>query len=172
METGPVAIAPFRFWAFLGALAPTLAMAFALYLQYGRELEPCPMCIFQRVAMIGLIIVWLAALAHGPARWGRWVYAALGGLVAGIGAAIAARHVWLQNLPEDQVPACGPSLDYLMEVSPWQEVVATVLRGDGNCAIIDASFLGLSIPGWTLVAFVGLGLASLLVPLLSTAKES
>ena len=92
--------------------------------------------------------------------------------MAGIGAAIAARHVWLQNLPEDQVPACGPSLDYLMEVSPWQEVIATVLRGDGNCAIIDASFLGLSIPGWTLVAFVGLGLASLLVPLLSTAKES
>lgn len=142
----------------LGFAATVAAMAFAYYLQYVHGLEPCPLCIFQRVAMVAAGLVFLIGALHGPAGAGRTIYAALAALAAGAGAAIAGRHVWLQSLPEDQVPACGPGLDYLLEVLPWQEVLATILRGDAACADIDASFLGLSLPAWTLVAFIGLTL--------------
>lgn len=162
----------FRMLAMAGFLAPTLAMAFALYLQYGQGLEPCPLCIFQRIAMMAVAVVWLAALVHGPRGRGRWVYSGLASLAALAGAGIAGRHVWLQNLPEDQVPSCGPSLDYLLDISPLREVIATVLRGDGNCAVIEGAFLGISIPGWTLIAFAGLLVASMFVPLLSRTESS
>lgn len=130
------------------------------------------MCVFQRIAMISLGMVWLTACVHNPANAVmRGFYAAAGALAAAVGAAIAGRHVWLQGLPEDQVPACGPSLDYLLDIAPWQEVVATVLRGDGNCAIIEASFLGLSIPAWTLITFLGLTILSLVIPLIAKTEH-
>ncbi len=116
------------------------------------------MCIFQRVAMVGVGVVMLVAALHGPRGFGRWVYAGLSIIAAGMGIAIAGRHVWLQSLPPDQVPACGPSLDYMLDIMPAWDVIQTVLAGDGNCAIIDASFLGLSLPGWTLVGFVALAI--------------
>ncbi len=145
----------FRNLALGGFLICGLAMAFAFYLQ-GQGYEPCPMCIFQRVAMIAAGAVFLLAAIHDPKQWGQWVYAALADLAAIIGALIAARHVWLQSLPADQVPACGPTLDYLMGIFPLSDVVTMVLKGDGNCAKIDAAWLGLSLPMWTLIAFVGL----------------
>lgn len=157
----------FRGLAFAGFLLPTFAMAFALYLQYVLHLEPCPLCIFQRVAMIAIALVWLLAAIHGPQGAGRWVYAVFAAAAAAAGGAIAWRHVWLQGLPPEEVPACGPSLDYMLDIQPLNEVIATVLKGDGDCAAIEGAFLGLSIPAWTLIAFVGLALASLLVPLLS-----
>lgn len=157
----------FRLVAFIGFLLPTAAMAFALYLQYGLYLEPCPLCVFQRIAMIAFALVWLIATVHAPLRSGRMVYSALGAVAAFAGIAVAGRHVWLQSLPPDQVPACGPSLDYLLDIQPLQEVITTVLRGDGNCAIVDAAFLGISLPAWTLVTFVGLSLFSLVAPRLA-----
>jgi len=157
----------FRGLAFAGFLVPTFAMAFALYLQYVLHLEPCPLCIFQRVAMIAIALVWLLAAIHGPKAAGRWVYAIFATGASAAGSAIAARHVWLQGLPPDQVPACGPSLDYMLDIQPLNEVIATVLRGDGDCAAVEGAFLGLSIPAWTLIAFVGLALISLAVPRLS-----
>ena len=141
-----------------GALIAFGALGFALVLQYAFEMEPCPMCIFQRVAMVGVGVVMLVAALHGPRGFGRWVYAGLSIIAAGMGLAIAGRHVWLQSLPPDQVPACGPSLDYMLDIMPAWDVIQTVLAGDGNCAIIDASFLGLSLPGWTLVGFVALAI--------------
>lgn len=163
----------FRQAAFGGWLLPLLAMAWALYLQHGMQLEPCPLCVFQRIAMIGLGLVWLLAWIHSPrTTLGRGFYGGAGVLAAALGSAIAGRHVWLQSLPEDQVPACGPSLDYLLDIAPMQEVVATVLRGDGNCAIIDAAFLGMSIPAWTLVAFLGLAVVSLTIPLVATSEHT
>lgn len=142
-------------------------MVFALYLEYFRGFEPCPMCVFQRVAMIAAGLIFLAGALHGPKAGGRWAYGGLAALAAGAGAGISGRHVWLQNLPPDQVPACGPTLDYLVDILPFTEVLMTVLRGDGNCAIIDASFLGISLPAWTLITFMGLTVFALSCPILA-----
>jgi disulfide bond formation protein DsbB len=125
-------------------------IAFALYLQHFEGQEPCPLCILQRVAWITLGSLFLVAAIHGPARVGAAVYGALLILVAGAGAAIAGRHVWLQNLPRDQVPACGPDLDYMLRQFPLSETLRRVLSGTGECAESGWTFLGLSIAGWSL----------------------
>lgn len=153
---------------FLGFLACVMGLGFALYLEHFQGLEPCPMCIFQRVAMLATGLVFLLAALHGPrGGFARGVYALLALSASGAGAFVAGRHVWLQSLPPDQVPACGPTLDYLMDVMPFAEVLATVLRGDGNCAVIDAAWLGISLPGWTLIAFMGFALYAIAVPILA-----
>ena len=135
-------------------------MAYALYSQYVVGLEACPLCIFQRVAMIGVGIVMLVAALHGPAGNSARVYGVLGVAVAAVGAAIAGRHVWLQNLPADAVPACGPGLDYILDVFPLVEAVRMVFTGSGECADINWSFMGLSMPAWVLIWFVALGALS------------
>ncbi len=157
----------FRQLCALGFAACLGGMAFVLYLQHYEGLEPCPMCVFQRVAMVAAGLAFLAGALHGPRGSGRWAYAGLALLSAGAGAGIAARHVWLQNLPPDQVPACGPTLDYLMDMLPFTEVVTTILKGDGNCALIDWSLFGLSLPGWALVAFAGLAALAVAAPLIA-----
>jgi protein dithiol:quinone oxidoreductase len=162
----------FRLLCAAGFAACALGMAFALYLQHFHALEPCAMCIFQRVAMIGAAIVFLAGAVHGPPRAGRWAYAVLAAIASGTGAGIAARHVWLQGLPPDQVPACGPTLDYLMDMFPLSEVVTMILKGDGNCAKIDAQWLGITLPGWTLVTFIGLTVFALAMPLLARKETA
>ncbi len=143
-----------------GAGIVTGLMAYALYAQYVMGLEACPLCIFQRVAIIGVGIVMLAAALHGPAGKSARVYGVLGFAVAAIGAAIATRHVWLQNLPPDAVPACGPGLDYILDVFPLVEAVRMVFTGSGECAEINWSFVGLSMPAWVLIWFVALGALS------------
>lgn len=160
----PVARLGFRALFLLGFAACVGGLGFALYLEHFRGYEPCPMCVFQRVAMLGCGLFFLLGAVHGPTGWGRWVYAGLAGLAGTVGALISARHVWLQGLPPDQVPACGPTLDYLIQMFPVSEVVAMILKGDGNCAKIDAAWLGISLPAWTLIAFIGLSLYALLVP--------
>jgi len=158
----------FRLLSFLGFLGCVGGLAFAiLCLQQAKGYEPCPMCIFQRVAMLAAGVFFLAGAIHGPKAGGRWVYAILAALGAAAGAAIAGRHVWLQSLPADQVPACGPTLDYLRDMFPLTEVITMVLKGDGNCAKIDAAWLGISLPGWTLIAFIGFVLYALAMPLLA-----
>lgn len=138
------------------ALTAGLGMVFALYLQHGLGLEPCPLCVFQRVALIAFGVITLLAALHGPTGWGHQVYAALATLAGVAGITVAGRHVWLQHLPPEQVPACGPGLDYWMTVFPLQDVIKQVFQGSGECAVIDGSWLGISLPGWTLLLFVGL----------------
>ena len=145
-----------------GLLACVAGMAFAYYLQYFQDLEPCPMCIFQRIALLGCGLGFALGIPLAGKPAGRWVASGLTMLSAAGGVVIAARHVWLQGLPDDMVPACGPPLDILVNMMPWSEVFAVVLRGDGNCAIIDAAFLGLSLPGWTMLCFVGMAVWALL----------
>ncbi len=161
----------FRLLSFLGFLACAGCMAFALYLEYGKHLEPCPMCIFQRVAMIVTGLFFLLGAIHGPKAWGRWVYAGLALLASLAGALIAARHVWLQSLPADQVPACGPTLNYLMDVMPLKEVVSYVLKGEGSCAKIVGEWLGLTLPMWTMIGFVALCGYAVSTPILAKAFE-
>ena len=133
-------------------------MAYALYAQYQLFLEPCPLCVFQRMAVIGLGFFFLLAAIHNPGGWGCRVYALLIGVVAAAGSVVAGRHVWLQHLPPDQVPACGPGFDYIMESFPPAEALGLIFRGSGECADIDWLFMGLSMPAWILICVVGLGL--------------
>ena len=127
-----------------------------LYMQHVMGLQPCALCITQRIFIIAVGFTALIACLHNPTYSGRRVYAVLGGLLAIIGGAFSSRQLWLQSLPEDQVPACGPPLEYILEAFPLREALSILLRGDGNCADIVWTFLGISIPGWTLVAFTGL----------------
>ena len=133
-----------------------VGMGVALYLQHYAHLEPCPLCVFQRVSLMSMGIVALIAFIHNPAALGRRIYAGLSlvGALAGVG--VAGRHVWLQHLPADEVPSCGPGLDYWMDTFPFQEVVQKVLLGSGECAKVDWMMFGLSLPEWTLMMFVGL----------------
>ena len=140
-----------------GFLACTGLMAYALYAEHFLLLEPCPLCIFQRVAVIVLGIVFLLAALHNPQGTGRIVYSVLLGVVAATGAAIAAWHIRLQNLPPDQVPSCGPGFDYILDSFPLGEALRLIFTGSGECAAIDWSFLGLSMPAWVLIAVAGIG---------------
>jgi disulfide bond formation protein DsbB len=134
-------------------------MGYALYAQHVQGFEPCPLCIFQRVAVIALGVVFLLGALHGPrGRGGRAAWGALALLAAGAGIAVAGRHVWLQNLPPDQVPACGPPFEFMRETLPLAELVSKVLRGSGECANIDWTLLGLSMPAWVLISFAALAL--------------
>ena len=140
----------------LGFLVCAGLMGYALYLQYVMDLEPCPLCIFQRVAVIAMGLVFLIAAFHNPGRSGAGAYALLQLLIGGAGAAIAARQVWLQSLPKDQVPACGMGLDYMLDTLPFTEVLRKVFEGSGECAEKGWELLHLSIAGWTLVFFVAM----------------
>ncbi len=139
-------------------LVSLASMACALYLQYAVRLQPCPLCIFQRVAMMSAGLIALIAVLHDG---GRRVYALLLALAALAGTGVAARHVWLQHLPADQVPDCGPGLNYMLQVFPLHKVLSLVLRGSGECAKIDWTFFGFSLPELSGATFIAIFLLSL-----------
>lgn len=124
---------------------------FALYTQYVGGLDPCPLCMSQRFFYV--LTALFAALGALQLHWRR-VYGALVGLSAIAGAGVAARQVWLQHLPPSEVPACGPSLEYMFQTLPFGEVFVRMFKGDGNCAIVDWRLLGLSMAEWSLLCFV------------------
>lgn len=136
------------------ALSAAALIAFALYLQYVVGEHPCPLCITQRLFVIGVGLVALLAALFNPAVLGRRLFAGVLLLLSIGGAVVAGRHVWLQWLPEDQVPACGPGLAYMFENFPLQRAVELLFMGNGNCAEQGWTFLSLSIPAWTLICFV------------------
>jgi len=147
-----------RLFNMLGFLACLLSLLFAVYLQMFEHIEPCPLCILQRIAIFALGIVFVVAALHDPRGWGSRIYALLILLAAGAGAGVAGRQVWLQSLPADQVPACGPGFDYLVENFPLLEALGTIMRGSGDCAKIDWTLFGFAMPVWTLALFSALGL--------------
>ena len=149
---------------FLGAFLICVAlMATALTFQYAMKLEPCPLCILQRMFVIALGGVMLVAAVHNPALTARRVYGVLIVVLGVFGMVVAGRHVWLQNLPADQVPECGPGLEYLLDAFPLAEALSIVFRGSGECADVQWVFLGLTIPGWTLVIFTAFTLFGILL---------
>lgn len=151
-----------RRWGLLGLAFCALMMAVALGLEHLVGLEPCPLCVFQRVAVIAAALVFAVAALHNPAGRGAALgYALLGLLAVAAGIGLAARHLWLQSLPADEVPSCGPPLDYMLEMLPLQQVISQVLTASGECADIALRFLGLTLPAWTLVGFAVLALAPL-----------
>lgn len=138
-------------------------LGYAYYAQFFLGLEPCPLCILQRLGFMVMGVFALGAAIHGPASWGRWVWGVpvLAGGAWGI--VTAGRHVWLQNLPADQVPDCGPSMYFMLDTGfPLSEILNEAFTGAGDCAEVDWVFLGLSMPFWTLIWYVGLSLVVLL----------
>jgi len=126
-------------------------LAFALYLQHYEYQNPCPLCILQRVAFIGIAIVCLLGALHGPGRVGTWVYSGLMVIVAALGISVAARHVWLQHLPKDRVPECGPGLEYMLNRFPLSQALEKIFRGSGECAEVGWTMMKLSIAEWSLL---------------------
>ena len=151
-----IVLPPRRIAYLLGFLVCAGLMGWALWLQYGMGLEPCPLCAFQRMAVTAIGIVFLVAFIHKPRNLGAAIYAALVLVFAGGGGALAARHVWLQSLPKDQVPACGMGISYMFETLPFLDVLKKVFAGSGECAEKGWEFLGLAIPGWTFVFFIAM----------------
>jgi protein dithiol:quinone oxidoreductase len=131
-------------------------MAYALYSQYVLGLEPCPLCIFQRVAVIALGLVFLLAALHNPGQRGARIYAGLLLVTATLGTLVSSRHIWIQMQPPGSVEACGANLDYLLDILPLVQVVRKVLFASGECATIDWSLLGLSMPWWVAISLVTL----------------
>lgn len=147
-------------WLSLFVIAMGL-LGYALYTEHYLYLIPCALCMTQRFFFLLAGVTGLIAAIHRPRHLIAQCYNGLILLSLGLGAATAGRQVWLQHLPEDQVPACGPSLGYMLETLPIAETFKTLMMGDGNCAEVQWTFLGLSMPTWSLIAFIGLLLLSL-----------
>lgn len=148
-------------------------MGFAYFFyQKFLQLEPCPLCIFQRVGLIVMGIFALLAFVINPKKvWSRLLLAF--GALLGIGwsVAVAIRHVWLQSLPPDEVPSCGPGLNYWLDTLPIAQVVTEVFKGSGECAEIDWTFLGTTLPQQSLTFFLFLVVLVLLMLVKSFNKN-
>lgn len=138
-------------------LVASALLGFGLYLQHGLGLEPCPMCIMQRYAFALAALIALLAAIHDPRRQGVRIYAALIGLAASTGGAIAARQSWMQFDPPP-IPECGPGLEFMLESFPLAQALPMIFRGAGDCAVVEWSFLGLSIANWSLLSFAATAL--------------
>jgi disulfide bond formation protein DsbB len=148
----------FRKICLITGIACFSAIGYAMYVQYVMLMMPCPLCIFQRIAFGFAGVFFLLGGLHNPDSMGvRRVYAGLAGLSAFAGLLIAGRHVMLQLMPADQVPVCSSmGLDYMLEAMPLTDVLMKVFKGSGECAKIDWAFLGLSMPMWTALLYLGL----------------
>jgi disulfide bond formation protein DsbB len=151
----PIARLASRRWGnALGFLGCFGMLAFGYYLQFVVGLEPCPLCILQRVLLAATGIAFLVAAIHHPAkRWAAHVYGAVIAASALTGLGIAIRHVWIQHTPEGLRPSCGPGLDFLLNTFGPLESLKRILHGSGECGLVDWTFLSFSIPEWTLLAF-------------------
>jgi disulfide bond formation protein DsbB len=143
---------------FLGFLACTAMLVIATYFQFVEGLEPCPLCISQRMMVLVVGLTMLVAAVQNPAATGIRIYSLTTLFFSLFGTAIAGRHVWLQSLPPEEVPECGPGLAYIFEHFPLSRTVELLLNGTGECAEVQWTFLGLNMPGWTLIGFLLLGL--------------
>jgi protein dithiol:quinone oxidoreductase len=149
----------------LGFAATLGLLAYAYYAQVVLHLEPCPLCIFQRVGVFAIGLMFVIAAVHDPVGSGRRAYAALIVLAALATAGVAIRHLYIQSLPEGSIPACGASLDFMLKVFSLSEVLVKVLTGSGECAKVTWEFLGLAMPGWVLIAALVLGVYGLWINL-------
>ncbi|HQT81146.1 MAG: disulfide bond formation protein B [Ferrovum sp. 37-45-19] len=129
-------------------------LCFALYLQYFKGEDPCPLCIFQRVAYLLLGIFLLLDWLHNPKKWGVYIYSLFQGMSALAGIVLAGRQVWLQHLPPELVPSCGPGLSYILATHPLLKAFSIVLQGSGDCAVVSWRYLNLSLAQWSLCLFI------------------
>ncbi len=137
----------------VGFLACAGLIGFALFAEYRWQMFPCPLCIFQRIGFIVMGLFFLLGALHAPRGGARLVYAIGVWLGAAFGIIVAGRHLWIQSLPADQVPSCGPPLDYMFSTFPFSEVLKLVFTGSGECAKVEP-ILGLPMPAWSLLWFM------------------
>ena len=149
---------PFRGQFLSGAIACFALLAYAIFEQFQMGIEPCPKCIFQRIAVIAMGIFFLLGALHGPGARGRRIYAILVAIAAAVGAVIAVRHLYVQLSPHDPLmEGCGPGLNYLLDSFPIAEAVKKAFMASGDCGEINWTLLGITMPGWTLIWFILLG---------------
>jgi protein dithiol:quinone oxidoreductase len=151
-----------RLLNFAGFIACVALLGYAYYTQYKLGLEPCPLCIFQRIGIAALGVVFLIAGLHSPRGWGASVYAVLTGVVSLATVGVAIRHLYVQSLPPGTIPACGAPLDVLLQFTPVTEVIRKVLTGSGECSQVNWKFLGLAMPAWVLICALLLGVMGVL----------
>jgi disulfide bond formation protein DsbB len=152
----------FRMQYLAGGLACIALLAYAIFEQFQMGIEPCPKCIFQRIAFIAMAIFFLIGAAHGPRGSGRRIYAALVTIAAAVGAVVAVRHLMVQFGTHDPLlEGCGPGLNYLMENFPIADAIKKAFMASGDCGEVNWAFLGLTMPGWTLICYVLLGAGAL-----------
>ena len=137
-------------------------LSYALYAQYALGLEPCPLCIFQRVTVFALAVIFLVAALQNPRGGGRYVYAGLVALAALATIALATRHLYIQSQPPGTVASCGAPLAVMLKYSPLTEVVRKVLTGGGECSEVNWKLVGLAMPAWVLLATLFLGIAGVI----------
>lgn len=145
----------------VGALACASLLGYAYFSQFVLGLDPCPLCIFQRIGVFAIGLVFLLAAAHDPRATGRRLYAGLLFVAAAATIAVAIRHLYIQSLPPGSVPVCGATLKFMLKVLPLTDVLSRVLNGSGECAKVTWRFLGLSMPAWVLIAAAALGVYGL-----------
>ena len=148
---------------FLGFIVSFGLVALALVIQQQYNLEPCPLCISQRIAFMALGSLFLMSALHNPGSMGRKVYGLLHVVAAVTGIGIAARHIWIQANPDKVMAECGAGFDYIMETFPLKKALDLIFKGTGECSAIDWTLFGLTIPQLSLIAFAGLGLFAVLL---------
>lgn len=142
---------------FAGFFACVALLAYALYAQFDLGVDPCPLCIFQRVGVAALGVVFLIAALHNPRGWGMRAYAVLLAVAALATIGVAARHLYVQHLPPGSLPSCGAPLGVMLKFSPFFDVIRKVLTGSGECSEVNWRFLGLAMPAWVLICALVLG---------------
>jgi len=158
MKTKFTSIRSLNFFAFLACFG---LLGFAVYLQTGSGLEPCPLCIIQRLLFVFLALLFLVGSTLQLQHRAHTVYQFFISFIAFIGVAAAGKQVYLTQLPPDQVPPCGPGLSYMLDNLPFFDVLSILIRGTGECAAVTWRFLSLSIPEWSLIFFCFFALLSL-----------
>jgi len=158
-------VASSRWLYLLGALVVATMFSVALYLQYVLRQEPCPLCMVQRVIFIAIGVVFFVAALHNAKAIGRYFYSGLIAVLALTGVAVASRHIWIQHLPKDQVPGCGPGLDFMLKNFPMADVWQELMHGSGECAEKGWTLLTLGIPEWSLLGYLLLGTWAILIAL-------
>ena len=149
-----------------GLLVCIASLLFAVfYLERVLYLDPCPLCILDRVVLVALGLVFAIALAHNPGPAFSRFYGLLASALSLTGVGRAARHIWLQALPANEVPACGPDLYFMLETLPVLDTIRTILMGSGSCAEIQWTLAGLTLPQQTLLLFAGLLALSVILTL-------
>lgn len=148
----------------LTVIASVSLLGAAYYFELVMELEPCPMCIMQRIVVLAIGLIALIALVHNPKSFtGKKVYASLAGLTSLAGIAISIRHSWIQAFPPEDIPSCGAPLEYMIEIMPFQEVLTAMLSGTASCTDVSWNFLGLTMPNWMIIVFICYGIFSALL---------